>query len=190
MPTEPLNRLPSGTHHSYETAKALDTRPSGSISKIELTEDSYIAEPSKSKEQSVPAFLIKEEKNSKFNGKMFWLLPTAALGILTVSSIGGIVWLSNSGSVESDKPPTNVEISTPTPAPTITPTIKSGVSPSVQPTPAPTQNKPVIADNPKPKPTVTPKRTPAIIRTERAPPKPKKAPNMSDDCIYNGKCGW
>jgi serine/threonine protein kinase len=184
IPTEPLNKLPSETNPSYETIKTPDTRPSKSVSESKLPEARNIAQAEENKEQSVPAFLVKEEANSKSKGKMFWLLPTAALGILTVSGIGGIVWLSGSDSAESNKPAANVVISIPTPAPTI----KPGISPSVQPTPAPTQNKPVAADIAKPKPTVTPKRTPVVTRTERATPAPRKTPKLSEDCIYNGNC--
>ncbi len=185
VPTEPLNRLPSETHPSYETIKASDTRQSGSVSKSELAEQPNIAESAKNKEQSAPAFLLNEDTNSKPKSKMFWILPTAALGILTIGGVGGIYLLSSSNSVESNKPAANVEIS----APTIAPTVKPSVSPSIQPTPAPTQNKTVAADTAKPRPTVTPKRTPVITRTDRATPAPRKTPKMSEDCIYNGKCG-
>lgn len=189
LPTEPLNKFPSDTNPSYETIKSSKTRPSENLSEAESAKARNIAQTAENKQQIAPAFSIKEE-NSNSKGKMFWLLLTAALGVLTISGIGGIVWLSDSSSsIESNKPAANVVISSPTPAPTIAPTIKPSVSPSVLPTPAPTQNKPVVTETAKPKPTAAPKRTPVIVPTTRTTPKRGKTPNMSDDCIYNGKCG-
>lgn len=187
-PTEPLNRLPQDTHSpsDFSTIQESDTRPSEGVSKSELTGVSYFDELSDNKKQTAPVSFIEEKIASKPNAKMFWLLP-AALGILTVSGIGGIVWLSNSVSVESNKPAANIVISAPTVAPTLEPPIKPSVSPSIQVTPIPTQSKPIL-DELKPKPTVMPKRTPVAASTIRPTPKPKKTPNLSDDCIYNGKC--
>ncbi len=189
--SQPSNTQPSVSEPSFTESLPIDvsnTQPSGSVSKAELTGDSYFDKPSDNKKQTapVPAVFIKEEVNPKPDAKMFWLLPIAALGVLTVGGIGGIIWLSNSGSVESNKP-ANIVISAPTVTPTVEPTIKPSVSPNIQATPAPTQSKPIV-DDAKPKPTVTPKRTPVAASTIRPTTKPKKTPNLSDDCIYNGEC--
>jgi len=189
VPTEPLNLPPQATQPfpDFSTVQTSDTRPSGSVSKPELMEVPYFEKFSDDKNQTAPALFIEKEIDSKPNAKMFWLLPIAALSILAVFGIGGMVWLGSSNSTDSTKPAANVVISTPTAAPTTRPAIEPSVSPSFQPTPAPTQNKSIV-ENAKPKPTVAPKRTPVVIPTTRPAPKPKKTPKMSDDCIYNGKC--
>ena len=188
VPTEPLNLPPQDTHLSpdFSTAQTPHTLSSGSISKPEIEVPLFDA-PSDNKKQTAPVLFAEKEVDSNPNAKIFWLLPIAALSILAVFGIGGMVWISSSDSTDSNKPAANTAISTPTAAPTSKSTIQPIVSPGSQATPSPTQNKPNV-NNEKPKPTVAPKRTPVIVPSTRSTPKPRKTPNLSDDCIYNGKC--
>lgn len=194
-PTEYLKilSLDTQTGSDFSTMQESDFKKSESVSKSELTGKVYSEEllPEKKKAAIKPfPFTEKEIAEASENDvKRFRFLPIAALGILTIGGIGGMMWLNSSSSVDStNKSAANVVISTPTVTPTTKLVIEPSVSPSILPTPAPTQNKPIIVDKVKPKPTVVPKRTPVIALTTPPIPTPKKTPNLSDDCIYNGKC--
>ncbi|CAN5425118.1 hypothetical protein BH20ACI1_BH20ACI1_08270 [soil metagenome] len=189
LPTEPLNKPLVDTQPPAEfTIREWGFQPSGNIAKAELTEKVYSEEilPDKNK-MIFESFPTLEKADSKNDAKLFRLLPITALGILTISGIGGIMWLSNSDSTSSNKPATKIVISTPTatPAPT--------VSPNVPPTPAPTPNKPnKIKEKMKTsvpsKPSKTPIQSPIKMPPPTRTPKPPKQ-IYSDDCIYNRKCG-
>lgn len=194
-PTEPLDALPLDTQTAsdFSTMQESDFKQSGNISKSEFTGKVYSEEifPEKKKAAIEPFSFTEKEiaEASENDTKRFRLLPIAALSILTVGGIGGMMWLNNSSSVDStNKSAANVVISIPTATPTTKLVIEPSVSPSILPTPAPTENKPIIVDKVKPTPTVVPKRTPVISSTTQPTSKPKKTPNLSDNCIYNGKC--
>jgi hypothetical protein len=193
--SQPSNTQPTVSESSFTEPLPVDvsnTQPSGSISKAELTGTEYFDEVLIEKKQITPEpLLVTDTKSeSKPNAKIFWILPIAALSILTIGGIGGFVLMNNSSSINPNKPAANVAISTPTATPAITPT----VAPSVSPTPLPTQNKPdKINEKPKPSVMSTPNKTPIQNPIKTPPrqktPKPKtQKQNISDDCIYNGKC--
>ena len=199
LPTEPLHlpptveQLPVLETLAVEssTIEVLDTPPSGNL-KPESTGASYFSEIMvKAKENTPePLPLVKKEFDSKSGAKTLWILPIVAVCVLTVGGIGGMVWLRDSISADSNKPAINAVIATPT----ITATTSPTVAPTVSPTPLPTPNivnksdgktKSAVAPTPNKTPTQNPVKTPLI----QSPPKPKpQKQNISDDCIYNGKC--
>lgn len=191
-PTEPLDKLPLETSDSLGfsiTDSSLkqkhETLLSESISNSDLTGDSYFEEvlPDKKKTVHKPFSFMEREiaAGLKNHAKMFWLLPIAAFGVLTASSIGGIIWLSNWNSTDSTKPAANIEVSTPT----TTPTIKPNISPSVQATPKTSISRKV---DERPKTTVAPKSAPinTPVKTQRSKPKPK--PTQDPNCVFTNSC--
>ena len=119
----------------------------------------------------------------------FWILPVAIIAVLLfgVTALGMFFIFGNSGSTTANKSGKNPDNNLTTASPTVSPTI----APSVSPSPSPTQN---VSENDKTKPTTAPTvnktpaqiqvKTPAVQKTQ----KPTKTPNLSDNCIYNGKC--
>ncbi len=193
-PTEPLKMPPSVTQSPAElTVQESDFQQSGNIAKAELTGEVHFEEVLSEKSKSVfEPFSIMEKEikaNSKNDAKLFWLLPIAALSLLTVGGIGGTMWLSNSDSANSNNSATKIVISTPTA--TTSPT--ESVSPNASATPAPKSDKTnKINEKTKPsvssKPSKTPIQSPIKIPTPTKTPKPPKQ-IYSDDCVYNRKCG-
>ncbi|MGI8638795.1 MAG: protein kinase domain-containing protein [Pyrinomonadaceae bacterium] len=187
--SQPLNTQPSVSEPSFTESLPIDvsnTQPSGSVSKAELTGTAYFNKVLIEKKQTIPEPLLvaNTEYNSKSNAKPFWILPIAALSILTVGGIGGFVLMNNSGSTNSNKPAANVVIS----SPTITPT----VAPRTSPTPLPVQDKPdKINEKPKPSVIPTPNRTPLqnpvkTPLTRQKTPKPK--PTQDPNCVFTNTC--
>lgn len=184
-----------------------ETVPSGEVSNPELTDGAYLAEflPEEIKSKAEPpsilnALLEKEKSNRR---KLFWVIPIALFGVFAVMGLGGMIWLgmslsspaasnksvSNSDGLMPAAAATATPVSTATPTPSPTPMVTTVQTPSVAPTnqpkPSPIQSK---IETPKPTVAATPNKTqkPNKIST---PAKPGKTPNLSDDCIYNGKCG-
>lgn len=199
LPTEPLY-LPPSVEQSLTpeilaiespTIEVSDAPLSGNL-KSELTGASYLSEIMvKAKETTPePSPFAEKEFNSKSGAKTLWILPIVAVCILTVGGIGGMVWLRTSNSADSNKPTVNAVIATPTATATASPT----VVPTLFPTPLPTPNianksggktKPAVAPTLNKTSTQNPVKTPPI----QNPPKPKpQKQNISDDCLYNGKC--
>ena len=133
---------------------------------------------------SAPTFSLKQH---------FWILPVAAIAVLIfgVTGLGMFFIFGNSATSSADKTGKNPD----TILPTASPTVSLNIAPSISPSPSPAQN---VSENDKTKPTTTPTvnktpaqtqvkttvKTPAIQKTQ----KPAKTPNLSDNCIYNGKC--
>lgn len=173
-----------------------NTQPLGNILKPGFTGTSHSGEIAVNIKETIPEPTNFEEKDtdSKSTAKTFWILTIAAVSILTVSGIGGMFWLNGSNATNSDKPAENPVISTPTATATISPTVAPSVSPTASPTLSATPNntnkniekqKPSALPTPNKTPTRNPVKTPPMQNSPK--PKPEKR-NMSDDCIYNGKC--
>ena len=123
--------------------------------------------------------------------KLSWILPIAAVGILSVGGIGGMMWLNNADSANTNKSGVNsAVIVAPTDAavsPTITPNNSPGVLPATSPLPT-------ISNIEKPKQSVTtpgktpPKQNPVKTSTPEKIKTPKPEKTISEDCRYNGKC--
>ncbi|MCY7347132.1 MAG: hypothetical protein LH614_13030 [Pyrinomonadaceae bacterium] len=204
IPTEPLHLPPSVIQSAVPEIAAAkssisevsNTQPSGNISKPEFTGTSYLEELMADVKETTPQFtsFADKEIDSKSNTKTFWILPIAIVSILTVSGIGGMFWLNGSNSTNSNRPAANAVISTPTATATISPTVAPSVSPAASPTVSATPNsanqnieksKPSVLPMPNKTPTQYPIKTPPMQNSPK--PKPQKQ-NISDDCIYNGKC--
>ncbi len=196
VPTAPLDTPPSDTPLSeFSTDDELDFRQSENISKAELPDNVYFEEvlPGKKKSisESFPVMEKESKKDTKNDAKLFWLLPITALGILLISGIGGIMWLSISNSTKPNKTTTKSVISTPSATETISPTPVPNASPTVLPTPDKTTKsdkkpKPVVLPTPDKTPKQNPVKPPPIQSAPKVKP-PKQ--NVSDDCVYNRKCG-
>lgn len=195
-----FNTQPSVSKSSFTEPLPVDvsiTQPTGSISKTEVTGTGHFDQMLLEKNQTSAQSMIFGDAEPKLRVKTLWILPIAALGILTISGISGFVLMNNLGPTDPNKPVPNVVISTPTATPAITPT----VAPIISPTPLPTQSKPNetsekrrIYEKAKPSVVPTPNKTPIQIPVKtplpqgKIPkPKPQKQ-NISDDCIYNGRC--
>jgi len=199
--TQASHTQPSDTEISIiepvitETApiEVFNTQSSGNTSAPEITGTPYFNENLVKTEDSsslaTPFVLQENAKVSKNRVKPFWLLPTAALGILTIGGIGGgAIWLNTNAS-NSLKPSANTAVA----SPTITPTVSPVIHPEGLATPAQnvTNKENTRTALPLVTPTVVktpafqvPTKTPAVQKTPNQP----KTNNKTDDCIYNGKC--
>ncbi len=168
------------------------TPAAGNIFESEIPKTSYFAEKPVDERQTAPVTLIEPEpiEAASSGAKRSWLLPLAALGILTVGGIGGAIWLNGPSSPVSNKPTANVAASTLTIQPSISPTIQPGISSGASPTVSPTtvQN---ISEKNKPKPTIAPTQNKTPVQNTVKPttqktskPKPQQDPN----CVFTNSC--
>lgn len=175
--------------------EVFNTQPSGSISKPEPVDAPYfdknpVAENRREFVQAPPVIDRVTETNPK--AKLFWLVPVAAVIILIAGSVGGFVWLNNSGSAPAQVKSTANQAASNSTATTTTPdstNTSPDVSPSSSKSPLPPQSSAGTTDG-QPKPTVAPTKTRPVIQNP-VTPKPTKPPvkrDLSDDCIYNGRC--
>lgn len=205
IPTEPLNISPSII--GFTVPEVLDTKPSisevfdtqllESTSESALTGTSYLNENFVNVKENHPETLSLASKDfeTESKAKTFWVFPIAALSILTVSGIGGMVWLNGSNAADSNKTAAKPVIVVPTATATILPTVSPSALPTIQPTVLPTpniSNKSIEKSNltalPAPNKTPIQNSVKTPLRQNLPKPKPQKQ-NFSDDCLYNGKCG-
>jgi len=196
LSSQPSNTQPSVSEPSFTESLPVDvsnTQPSGSISKAELTETEYFDEMSVEKKQITPEpLLVTDTKSeSKPNAKIFWILPIAALSILTVGGIGGFVLMNNSSSINSNKPAANVVISIPSIPPTVSPTIEtptqSVVNNSVTPSREAVNTTPTVKPTTQQKPTTQPQPTTPRPQSKSVKPKPQPTKMVTVDDIINDK---
>jgi hypothetical protein len=188
--------LPEPPATEYLPVEVFNTNASGSVSKPELTGNTYFDEKLVEKQKSeiappTPVLFVAPRPEPKSGFNIFWLLPIFALGLLSVAGVGGIIWMNSPNSAEPTKPVSNAVNSAPTSASTISPTSPS-ITPKLTPTPVTTSSNPVMSSE-KTKPTIAPTidktpiiqnpvKTPAVRKTVK--PKPSQNPN----CILTDSC--
>ena len=194
-PTEPQFNVPKTLNGKSFDEKIPDTLPSGGVSKSRLPETARLDNPLIYENKLVPAPSKNFER--KPVRKLFWMLPTAAVCVVAVGGIGGMIWRNNlNDSTNANKSAVNAVSSTPTTAATSLPTTApNSPSPELFPTPSISN---VNAEKTKPAATPTPATIPPNQKPSQnpvknsPPPKTPKPPpikrNSGDDCIYNGKC--
>ncbi len=168
QPSEDQEKLPQTVTPKIAGTKASFTMASVTMPSSEIE--------TAGKDEEPVEFLIEDKKVSK--KRRAWILPVAIIVLLLLggASLAAIFIFSDSSGTNSNKSVTNVAIVAPITSPSAEPTNAPGIS-------ANEKTKPIVA----PKTNKTPPQNPATPQTQRSQ-KPKKTPNLSDDCVYNGRC--